>query len=85
MRFFPVRAISNHSLQFIESAAVITARSEQIESFLRRVPDMLSHGNGAVRQRELFAQAGDMHAVHAETVGRRLRQVRPSGRLWLNG
>lgn len=38
--------------------------------FLRRVPDMLSQGNGAVRQRELFAQAGDMHAVHAETVRR---------------
>lgn len=41
-----------------------------LDPFLQRVPEMVADGNGAVRQLELFAESGDVAAVHAETVRR---------------
>ena len=38
--------------------------------FLDAIPAMLAQGNGAVRQRDLFARTGDARAVHAHTVER---------------
>jgi carboxylate-amine ligase len=38
--------------------------------FLAPVDTMLRRGNGAERQRELFARTGDVRAVHAQTVER---------------
>jgi len=38
--------------------------------FLRRVPEMVAEGNGAVRQRALLEACGDVRAVHEEVVRR---------------
>jgi carboxylate-amine ligase len=43
--------------------------------FLAGVPDMLSRGNGAMRQAARLAELGDVRAVHAEVVERTRRSA----------
>ena len=43
--------------------------------FLAAVPEMLSAGNGAMRQAARFADLGDARAMHAEVVERTRRSA----------